>query len=200
MDSPSPTIGGHAGSAEPSASPSFEITLSCDDLRGESAAGTTGEMTIAGVLAADPRFTQFCTIVEGTFSPGLGLSWLEIWNWPASQMGDDQDGVTVFAPTNDAFAGLDPAVRSALEEGAVANQLLYSLLSHHYVHSLYPSADFETGPQRTFGRSTTVELSLDPLSYGGCNVIETDIRASNGYLHVIDCVVVPDEMADATTP
>lgn len=207
MGSTSPTMGGHIATAEPSAgsvapeptpAPSFEIALSCDDLRGEPAPAS--ETSIAGVLATDPRFSQFCTMVEGTFSPGLGLSWLEIWDWPASRMGDNQDGVTIFAPTNDAFATLDPALRTALEDGVLDNQLLYSLISHHYVHSLYPSADFEDGPQPTFGRSTTVDLSLDPLTFGGCNVIETDIRAGNGYIHAIDCIVVPDEMADAITP
>lgn len=202
-----PTMGGHVASAEPSVGssppepspgPSHEITLSCDDLRGEPASAS--ETSIAGVLARDPRLTQFCTIVEGTFSPGLGLSWLEIWDWPASQMGDNQDGVTVFAPTNDAVAALDPALLTALEDGALDNQLLYSLIGRHYIHKLYPSTDFEDGTQRTWSGSGTVELSLDPLSYGGCNVIETDIRANNGYVHAIDCVVVPDEMAEAVAP
>jgi len=207
IDSTSPTMGGHVATADPSPGsaspeptprPSREIALSCDDLRGEPA--TASEASIAGVLAHDPRFAEFCTIVERAFSPGLGLSWLEIWDWPASRMGDNQNGVTVFAPTNDAIAALDPAVLAALEEGALDNQLLYSLIGHHYVHRLYPSADFEDGPQRTWSGSGTVELSLDPLSYGGCTLIETDIRASNGYVHAIDCVVVPDEIAEAVTP
>jgi uncharacterized surface protein with fasciclin (FAS1) repeats len=112
-------------------------------------------------------------------------------------MGDNQDGVTVFAPTDDAFASLDPALLTAIEGRTLDNQLLYSLVGHHYVHRLYPSTDFEDGTQRTWSGSGTVELLLDPLSYGGCNVIETDIRASNGYVHAIDCVVVPDEVAEA---
>jgi len=207
VESESPTMGSQVAATEPPAgsvspeptpAPSFEIALSCDDFRGEPA--TASEMSIAGGLAADPRFTQFCTIVEEAFSPGLGLSWLEIWDWPASRMGDNQDGVTIFAPTNDAFAALDPALRTALEDRAVDNQLLYSLISHHYVHRLYASTDFEEGPQATWGRSTTVNLSLDPLTFGGCNVIETDMRASNGYIHAIDCLVVPDEIAEALTP
>lgn len=206
IDSTSPSMGGQ-GSVEPSPRsvapeatprPSREIALACDDLRGEPASAS--ETSIAGVLARDPRFTQFCGIVERTFSPGLGLSWLEIWDWPASRMGDDQDGVTVFVPTSDAFAALDPALLTALQDGAVDNDMLYSLLGHHYVHRLYPSTDFEAGAQRTWSGSGTVELSLDPLTYGGCNVIETDIRANNGYLHAIDCVVVPDEMREAVTP
>jgi len=203
----SPTMGGQSASAEPSprsVAPeptpraSREISLSCDDLRADSA--SVSEASIAGVLARDPRFAQFCTIVEGTFSSGLGLSWLEIWDWPASRMGDDQDGVTVFAPTDDAIATLDPALLAALEVGALDNELLYSLIGHHYVHRLYPSADFQAGPQRTWSGSGTVELSLDPLTYGGCNVIATDIRATNGYVHAIDCVVVTEDVAEAATP
>lgn len=199
-----PTLGRDDATADPSersvapestTSPSPEAGLSCDDLR--EATPSASEVSIAGVLARDARFSQFCTIVEGAVSPGLGRSWLEIWDWPASRIGENQDGVTVFAPTNDAFAKLEPALLTALQDGALDNQLLYSLLGHHYVHVLYPSSQFEEGPQRTWSGSGTVQLSTDPLNYGGCNVIETDIRASNGYVHAIDCVVVPDEVAEA---
>jgi uncharacterized surface protein with fasciclin (FAS1) repeats len=155
------------------------------------------EMTIAQLLMSDTRFERFCTLVEGTRSEGLGLSWLEIWNWPANRMGDDQEGVTVFAPVNEAFDALDPAVKEALDGGTIDNQLRYSLLGHHYVHRLYPSSLFEFGSQRTWAGAGTVELSPDPLTFGGCNVVETDLRVANGFVHAIDCVVLPQDLLDA---
>jgi hypothetical protein len=183
-----------------------EVSDSCRDDAGAlpteatSAAQPTSDLTIAGLLTSDPRFELFCGIASQAVSPGLGLSWLEIWDWPASRMGDNQDGVTVFAPTDDAFATLDSVVLAALENGALANEVLISLLAHHYIHWLYASADFQPGAQPTRGRSTTVELSLAPLTFGGCAVVETDIRVANGVVHVLDCVVVPVELAEAVAP
>lgn len=159
----------------------------------------TTEMSIADLLSADPRFARFCRLTERAVSPGLGLSWLEIWDFSADRMGDNQDGVTVFVPTDAAFDTLDPVVLSALEQGQVGNDLLYSLLGHHYVHRLYPSSEFEPGLQRTWSGTGTVELTLDPVTFGGCAVVQTDLRVANGYVHVIDCVVLPEEVADGIT-
>lgn len=197
-----------ATSAVPTPSASRVASVSCDSgretdeggsVQGTPAAEPTSEMSIADLLGADPRFDSFCAIVERAMSPGLGLSWLEIWSWPANRMGDNRDGVTVFAPTDAAFETLDPAVLTALEAEDVDNELLYSLIGHHYVHQLYPSADFEPGPQRTWRGAGTVDLSLDPMTFGGCVVVEADLRVANGFVHAIDCVVVPQEVVDAVS-
>jgi uncharacterized surface protein with fasciclin (FAS1) repeats len=156
-------------------------------------------MDIADLLRAEAQFARFCRLTERSVSPGLGLSWLEIWDFPADRMGDDQDGVTVFVPTNAAFDTLDPAIHSALERGEVPNEMLYALLGHHYVHRLYRSSEFEPGPQRTWSGTGTVELTLDPITFGGCAVVQSDVRVTNGYVHVIDCVVLPPELADSIT-
>lgn len=206
-DTPSAQESHRSVAPSPTAATSREVSVSCDDIveestppQGTSGAESASTMSITDLLSRDPRFAQFCTLAEQTVSEGLGLSWLEIWDWPANRMGDNQDGVTVFAPTDDAFAALDPALLTVLEDRTVDNLLLYSLLGHHYVHRLYPSTEFEVGPQRTWSGSGTVELSLDPLTFGGCGVVETDIRVANGYVHAIDCAVVPDELADAVAP
>lgn len=190
--SPSPTPSPPAASSSPGVTPrAASSDCGADD------GGTPSEMSIAALLRSDPRFGAFCRIASRAVSAGLGISWLEIWDWPADRMGDNQDGVTVFVPTNAAFEQLDSQLVTWLDEGLVANDALTSLLGHHYIHWLYPSTDFEPGPQPTRARSTSVELSLDPLTFGGCDVVETDVRVANGYVHVIDCVVVPAEVAEA---
>lgn len=155
-------------------------------------------MTIGEVLRTDERFTMWRSVAERTMTP-IAPSWLDVWDWEAERMGDDRDGVTVFAPTDAAFAKLDPAVLAVLEDPEVENDLLYGLLGHHYVHRRYPSADFEVGPQRTWRRSVSgpVELTLDPLTWGGQPIVQTDLAVANGYLHVLDGVVVPDDLAAA---
>lgn len=157
-------------------------------------------MTIGEVLRTDERFTMWRSVAERTMTP-IAPSWLDVWDWEAERMGDERDGVTVFAPTDAAFAKLDPAVLAVLEDPDVENDLLYGLLGHHYVHRRYPSADFEAGPQRTWRRSVSgpVELTLDPLTWGGQPILQTDLEVANGYLHVLDGVVVPDDLAAAAT-
>lgn len=191
--SPSPPASPSAMPATPlPAEVSREPAITCDTAVEQEGS----ERTIAEWLSREPRFERFCELVEGTRSAGLGLSWLEIWHWPASRMGDNRNGVTVFAPTNEAFAALDAVTLSALLDGTVDNELRYRLLGHHYIHRLYPSDAFEPGPQPTWRGAGSVELRLDPLVFGDCGIVETDIRATNGFIHAIDCIVVPPDVAD----
>ena len=152
-------------------------------------------MTIAEVLRSDARFSRFRDVVERVETP-IAESVLAVWDWPAHQMGDNRDGVTVFAPTDAAFEKLDPAVLAVIEDPDIDNALLYSLFSLHYVHRLYPSVDFEPGDQRTW-RNGSVQLGVDPLTWGGHPISETDLRTKNGIVHAVDGLVVPGELADA---
>jgi uncharacterized surface protein with fasciclin (FAS1) repeats len=154
-------------------------------------------MSIAELLMTDPRFDEFRNLAAQTVSEGLGMSWLEAWDMQAEQMGDNRDGVTVFVPVNAAFERLDPGLASVLREGELDNELRYTLLGHHYVHRLYPSSEWESGSQRTWRGGGIVELTLDPPMWGGCPLAQTDIRVDNGYIHVLDGIVIPDEIQQA---
>jgi uncharacterized surface protein with fasciclin (FAS1) repeats len=165
--------------------------------RGEVGITEAAGMSIAELLQTDPRFDEFRNLTAHTVSEGLGMSWMEIWDMQAEQMGDNRDGVTVFVPANSAFERLDPGLASALREGELDNELRYTLLGHHYVHRLYPSSEWESGPQRTWRGGGNVELALDPPMWGGCPITQTDIRVRNGYIHVLDGIVIPEEIQQA---
>jgi Fasciclin domain len=92
--------------------------------------------------------------------------------------------LTLFAPTDTAFAALDPEVRAAWQKGRFDQYLRYYWLGHHQVDRAYPEAEFVEGLQEN-PRSQPAELILDPLSYAGCPILQTDLAASNGYIHVI---------------
>lgn len=157
------------------------------------------QMSITQTLRTDSRFDRLRILTEETRSPGLDQSWSEIWDWAANRMGDDREGVTVFAPIDAAFEHLEPELLAALEEGKLENDLRYSLIGHHYVHRLYPSSEFEPGQQRTWRGGGTVELTLEPLAWGGCPIVQTDIKVANGYIHAVNGIVVPAEVRTAAT-
>jgi hypothetical protein len=117
--------------------------------------------------------------------------------------------VTVFVPTDTAFAVLDPEIRAPFEEGRLDNLVRYVWLGRHTVHKPYPSSFVEglqgnrqpTGLgswEKTSGPSgpVDVELTVDPLTYGGCPILQLDLRTANGYIHVIGGVVLADKLRD----
>jgi uncharacterized surface protein with fasciclin (FAS1) repeats len=166
------------------------------------------ELTIAEVLRRDERFSQFRKLAEGTDTQ-VAKSFLETWDQPTDRLGNEL-WMTVFVPTDAAFAVLDPEILAAFEEGRLDNLVRYVWLGHHSVHRPYPSTEFAEGLQhnwqptgmgsweKTEGLSgpVDVELTLDPLTYGGCPILQTDLRTENGYIHVIGGVVLTDKVRE----
>lgn len=100
---------------------------------------------------------------------------------------------TVFAPTDEAFAKL-PA-------GTVENLLkpenrdtLVAILTYHVVPGKVMSADL-ANKQLKAGTVQGSDLSINALNGGvsvdNAKVIQADIETSNGVIHVIDTVVLP---------
>ena len=101
--------------------------------------------------------------------------------------------LTVFAPTDDAFA--------SLPEGTVASLLkpenkakLQTILKYHVVAGNVPAADVVQASQLTSlaDLSLVVHATAAGVTVGGANVVKTDIVASNGVIHVIDSVILPN--------
>ncbi len=88
---------------------------------------------------------------------------------------------TLFAPTDDAFAGLPDGM---LEELLADKDMLAAVLSYHVVPGRLTAA--ELLEQREF---ETVQGQT--LSIGALTVVDADIETGNGIVHVIDNVVVP---------
>ncbi len=100
------------------------------------------------------------------------------------------DGLTVFAPTNEAFAKL-PAV---VVEYVTANpELLTQVLQYHVVAGKVMSADLSDGMKAATlqGDELTFAVSGAGVKVDGANVVTADIEASNGVIHVVDTVLIP---------
>jgi uncharacterized surface protein with fasciclin (FAS1) repeats len=97
---------------------------------------------------------------------------------------------TVFAPTDKAFAALP---EGALEEllKPENKDILVQILTYHVVPETLMSADLKAGEVTTVeGSTVTIEVE-DGVKVDQAEVVQADIKASNGVIHVIDKVIVP---------
>lgn len=99
---------------------------------------------------------------------------------------------TVFAPTDDAFA--------ALPAGTVENLLLpenrdqlTSILTYHVAPAFYPASTL-SGTRGSIPTVNGQALHIDGrngVTVENATVINADVNASNGVIHVIDTVLLP---------
>lgn len=101
---------------------------------------------------------------------------------------------TVFAPTDEAFAALPEGTLTSLLKPENKDQLA-NILKHHVVSGKALAKDVVTMNQATTVKGTNlpIELKGDKVMVGNAQVIKTDIKASNGVIHVIDTVLLPED-------
>jgi uncharacterized surface protein with fasciclin (FAS1) repeats len=99
---------------------------------------------------------------------------------------------TVFAPTNDAFAGLPAGTVENLLKPENKAQLV-KILTYHVVPGKVYSRDLKDGMKAATaeGGEVTITLKDGKAMVDGATVITADIEASNGVVHVIDRVILP---------
>ena len=99
---------------------------------------------------------------------------------------------TVFAPTDAAFAKLpESTLKSLLLPENKAK--LQSILTYHVVSGKVMAADvvnLKTAPTVN-GKSASVSAKNGQVMIDKARVVKTDIIATNGVIHVIDAVILP---------
>lgn len=137
--------------------------------------------SIAEIAAADPNFS---TLVAALSAAGL-----------VDTLAGEGD-FTVFAPTNDAFdalaAQLGFADGMALVDGLSAEQLTPILLYHvtngnRSANSLFPPKNV----RMLNGDRAQTAIENHVRTIDGQPILATNIRASNGFIHVIGGVMLP---------
>lgn len=101
-----------------------------------------------------------------------------------------QGPFTVFAPTDEAFAKLPPGTLEALLQDKAK---LQAVLTYHVVPGKVMAADVVklTAARTVQGQDLRIS-SVDGVKVNQAKVLKTDIVASNGVIHVIDAVVLPN--------
>src|SRR6056297_3385086 len=104
--------------------------------------------------------------------------------------------LTVFAPTDEAFAALPEGLVDALL--LPENQeTLAAILTYHVVPGTVLSTDLAEGEVETV-EGQTVAVSLDDgVFVNDAEVVTADVEASNGVIHVIDSVLLPPDVDPA---
>ena len=96
---------------------------------------------------------------------------------------------TVFAPTDEAFAALP---EGALDGLLADPQALANVLTLHVVAGKFEAADVAGLSEVTTVQGKVLDINTtDGVTVGGAKVIQADIAASNGVVHVIDRVLLP---------
>jgi len=135
----------------------------------------TEDQTVVEIAVANPDFSTLVELVT------------------AAELAETLSGegpFTVMAPTDEAFAAVDPATLSALAEdptGALADVLKLHVISGEVDAAAATSAAGTC--VETLGGQVKVEQDGDNLTFGGATIVSTDIKGSNGIIHVLDGVV-----------
>ena len=111
-------------------------------------------------------------------------------------LSDDGASLTVFAPTEEAFAALPAGTLDALlaDPEALANVLTYHVLGSDV--SVSAALDIAPSKVETLqGGDVAVTSRSDEYLYINMSkVVDYDIEASNGVIHVVDSVILPPDL------
>jgi len=100
---------------------------------------------------------------------------------------------TVFAPTDEAFAKLPAGTVENLLKPENKDQLV-EILTYHVVPGKVMAADVVTLSSAETANGSDVRIRVEEQSVfiNDSRVIATDIAASNGVIHVVDTVILPN--------
>ena len=102
---------------------------------------------------------------------------------------------TIFAPNNSAFEAYLAETGLTVEDALADTTFLSTLLQGHVVEAADDSSMVAGMVDNPFvslaGTELPVTVDGDVITIGGANIVEADIFATNGVIHVIDTVLAP---------
>lgn len=100
---------------------------------------------------------------------------------------------TVFAPTDEAFAKLPAGTVDELLKPE-NKQKLTDILTYHVVAGKVMASDVVKldSAKTVNGKMLDIETNGGRVTINGVNVVVTDVKATNGVIHVVDRVILPE--------
>ena len=160
--------------SQPMSEPAYTSTAKRDAVN-EQPATTTGSQDIVSIASGSEDFETLVTAVKAA-----GLAETLASKGP----------FTVFAPTDEAFAKLPVEQLAAL---LADKEALTRVLTYHVIPgTVSADAASKLSSAKTVEGGTLSIDSTDGVKINGANVVKADIEASNGIIHVIDSVILPN--------
>jgi uncharacterized surface protein with fasciclin (FAS1) repeats len=152
------------------------------------AIGATTSMTAvqaANIVETADSVGTFKTLLAAAGAAGL-----------AGALSDTQN-ITVFAPTDEAFAALPAGTVESLLKPENKDQLV-AILTMHVLPRVLASNQLLNKPFHVKTLNSAERLTISATHSGvtvagsnTANVVQADVRADNGIIHVIDAVLLP---------
>jgi uncharacterized surface protein with fasciclin (FAS1) repeats len=189
--SSSTTASSSSGAAMPSPAPSSSAAADpAADLVGPGCAGyaekvPTGPGSVAGMAqdpvataaSNNPMLTTLTSAVSGKLNPGVNLV-------------DTLNGgeFTVIAPTDDAFAKLDPATIDKLKVDA---PLLNSILTYHVIPGQLSPAQVAGTHKTVEGGDVTIAGAGEAMKFDVSGLVCGGVHTANATVYMVDTVMMP---------
>jgi len=179
-------------STDPSAASDTSVSGSSSDAAATSPANTTPSSDSTTSTTVPPEFGTLGEIIANDPQFSL-LSVLAVEAGLDTVLNDPAAGpMTMFAPPDSAFESLGADALAQLRSDP---ELLRRVLAHHLVEAVYVVADLSEGPLEMMSNNSVEVAIVGPVvTVDGAAIIETDIAAGNGMLHVVEEVLIPADV------
>ena len=140
------------------------------------------------------------SVMYNTFNPDpcCFLSGYALQNYFATELQDESTSYTVFVP-NDAAVEDVQALMNLNQYDLLAFSDMQTALSYHIVPGTFLEEDLAEASLTTLeGQSLSISDSGSQLLVDGAQVIESNIMADNGVIHIIDRCLAPAGYPEAT--
>ena len=139
--------------------------------------GAVAYPTIGDLIDADPRLSYFSMLLHEA-----GLA--DVLRVPGP--------LTLFAPTDDAFDELSADTNARLSSDPT---LLTQLLGHHVAEGMYAASQLTATPiVMVDGHVLDVQSDGATTIVDGVPIVDPDLRAGNGVVHVVNDLLMPGEL------
>ncbi|MEM8922368.1 MAG: fasciclin domain-containing protein [Actinomycetota bacterium] len=143
--------------------------------------------TIAEIATGDEQFSTLVTALTEASKAGP-TDFL-------AAVSDPNADLTVFAPTNDAFAALGDTLDAALAD---PSGLLTTVLAYHVLATSETGEELVAAQTATTlqGENVTITARDGHVFINDSQVVIADVPAANGIVHVIDAVLLPPSITN----
>lgn len=153
--------------------------------------GFTSLLIALPITAQNADAQSIAEIASSNDSFEILTSLLEEANWIGAFDGSNGKEFTVFAPTDEAFSRLPEGTLESLYKPE-NRETLYDVLAYHVIGGSVTSDQLSSGAVNSKAGGLPLQVEVgQQVTINDATVSTADITATNGVIHVIDMVLIP---------